>query len=64
MKSFSPQDIEVLDILEAHIEKGAHRDRFGPEEKEFTEIKLRELTKVFNDLADQWGYIGLDDERN
>jgi|TARA_R100000479_G_C6306042_1_gene172153 hypothetical protein len=61
MKSFSPQDIarqEVLDILQAHTEKGAYRDRFGPEEKDFTEMKRRELAIILNDLADQWGYIG------
>ena len=64
MKSLSPQDIarlELLDILEAHIEKGAYRDRFGPEEKDFTEMKRRELTVIFNDLADQWGYVGYEE---
>jgi len=65
MKSFSPQDIarqEVLDILQAHIEKGAYQNRFGPEEKEFTEMKRRELAIILNDLADQWGYIGYEED--
>tara|TARA_R100000900_G_scaffold75908_1_gene59606 strand:- start:714 stop:911 length:198 start_codon:yes stop_codon:yes gene_type:complete len=64
MKSFSTQDIarlELLDILGAHIEKGAYKARFGPEEKEFTEMKRRELTIIFNDLADQWGYVGYEE---
>ena len=62
MKSFSAQDIarlELLDILGAHIEKGAYK---GTEEKEFTEMKRRELTIIFNDLADQWGYVGYEED--
>tara|TARA_R100000900_G_scaffold126164_1_gene100718 strand:+ start:272 stop:481 length:210 start_codon:yes stop_codon:yes gene_type:complete len=64
-KSFLPQDIarlEVLDILQAHIKKGAYRDRFGPESKEFTETKRRELAIIYDDLADDWGFIHLEEE--
>ena len=65
MKSFLPQGIarlELLDILGAHIKKGAYRPRFGPEEKEFTEMKRRELVIIHNDLADQWGYVGYEED--
>ena len=64
-KSLTPQDIarlEVLSILQAHIEKGAYRDRFGPESKEFTEIKRQELATIYNDLADDWGFLHLEKE--
>ena len=64
-KSFSPQDIarlEVLDILQAHIEKGAYRDRFGPESKEFTEMKRRELRSILYDLEEEFGFTHLEEE--
>ena len=62
-KSLTPQDIarlEVLSILQAHIKKGAYRDRFGPESKEFTEMKRQELTTIYDALADDWGFFRLD----
>ena len=64
MKGFLPQGIarlELLDILEAHIEKGAYQARFGPEERAFTQMKRRELRIIYNDLADQWGYTSKDE---
>ena len=64
-KSLTPQDIarlEVLSILQAHIENGAYRDRFGPESKEFTEMKRQELATIYNDLADDWGFLHLEEE--
>jgi len=64
-KSLTPQDIarlEVLSILQAHIKKGAYRDRFGPESKEFTEMKRQELATIYDDLADDWGFLHLEEE--
>lgn len=62
--SFSPLDIaqaEVLDLIEFHIEMGEAREpRFGPESKEFTEIKRQELTIIYNNLANQWGWKNLE----
>lgn len=56
--SFSPLDIaqaEVLDLIKSHIEMGEAREpRYGPESKEFTEIKRQELITIHDNLADQW----------
>lgn len=54
----SPRDIareEVLDIVQAHIEKGAYQNRFGPESKEFTKMKRRELAIILYDLEEKFG---------
>ena len=54
----SPREIareEVLDIVQAHIEKGAYQNRFGPESKEFTEMKRQELRIILYDLEELFG---------
>ncbi len=54
----SPRDIarqEVLDILQAHIETGADQNRFGPESKEFTKMKRRELAIILYDIEELFG---------
>tara|TARA_E500000331_G_scaffold348690_1_gene390681 strand:- start:1563 stop:1778 length:216 start_codon:yes stop_codon:yes gene_type:complete len=65
-KSFTPLDIaqaEVLDLIAFHVEMGeAGQPRYGPESKEFTEIKRQELTTIHNNLADQWGWKRLGEE--
>lgn len=64
-KEYSPQDIakaEVLDIIRAHIERGASRPRFGPETHEFTEMKRRELRSILYDLEEDFGFIHLQKE--
>ena len=65
MKAVSPSDIakaEVLDIIRAHIEEGARRPRFGPESKEFTEIKRRKLASILYDLEEDFGFTHLQKE--
>ena len=54
----SPRDIareEILDIVQAHIEKGAYKNRFGLESKDFTEMKRRELRFILYDLEELFG---------
>ena len=62
MKALSPSDIakaEVLDIIRAHIQEGTHRPRFGPESKEFTEMKRRELASILYNLEEDFGFMNL-----
>lgn len=54
----SPREIareEILDIVQAHIEKGAYQNRFGLESKDFTEMKRRELRFILYDLEELFG---------
>ena len=57
----SPRDIareEVLSLIGSHIATCESREpRFGPESKEFTEMKRRELAIILYDLEEEFGYI-------
>lgn len=64
-KSLSPQDIakaEVLDLIKDHINMGEFQPRFGPESKEFTEMKRRELRSILYDLEEEFGFTHLEEE--